>query len=192
MGKTRLAMQVAADHVDRFPDGAWWVDLARVDRDDAVADATVQALGLQEAGAITPTAQLVRSLHDKCALVVLDNCEHVIDGAAQLVEALLGSCPDVRILTTSREPLGSGGETVWRVPSLSLPQDLDIRPAELETSDAVRLLVERARQARSGFELSHDTATAVGEICRRLDGIPLALELAAARLPRRASGARPP
>lgn len=182
VGKTRLAMQVAAENVDLFPDGVWWVDLASVDREDGVAAATLQALGLPEAGSVAPVVQLVRALQGRHALLVLDNCEHVIEAVARLVDALLGGCPNVIVLATSREPLGSSGETMWRVPSLSLPESLNEDLVDLEKSDAVRLLLERVRQARSGFELSIHTAPIVAEICRRLDGIPLALELAAARI----------
>jgi predicted ATPase len=124
---------------------------------------------------------VVDALRDRALLVVLDNCEHVIDAVAKLADAILRSCPQVELLATSREPLGISGEHVYRVPSLTLP-DVDASGADVAASEAVRLFVERAAQHKPGFELSEDDAPTVVQICRRLDGIPLAIELAAARL----------
>ena len=181
VGKTRLALQAAADAVDAFPDGVWWVELAPIDSGDRVADAVAAALGIPESGAMSAADQLVASLRDRWALLVIDNCEHVIEPCAALVEHLMIACASVTVLATSREPLGTAAERVWRVPSLSVPDASDGSPPGLATSDAARLFVERTTQARAGFSLTDTNAAAVSEICRRLDGIPLALELAAAR-----------
>ena len=181
VGKTRLALQAAADAVDAFPDGVWWVELAQIDRGDRVADAVAAALGIPESSAVSADDQLVASLRDRRALLVIDNCEHVIEPCAALVEKLMLACASVSVLATSREPLGTAAERVWRVPSLSVPDASDGSPPGLATSDAARLFVERTTQARAGFSLTDTNAAAVSEICRRLDGIPLALELAAAR-----------
>ena len=181
VGKTRLALQSAADAVDAFVDGVWWVELATVDHGERVAEAIAMALGLPEAASLSALTQLETALNDKHALVVIDNCEHLIDSCAHVIDHLLHACRAVTILTTSRQPLGAGSESVLRVPSLSLPADNTSGPA-FAASDAVRLFVERAQQARAGFELTPANAGVVAEICRRLDGIPLALELAAARI----------
>ncbi|MGE5264154.1 MAG: ATP-binding protein, partial [Acidobacteriota bacterium] len=130
----------------------------------------------------TPEDTLANYLHAKRLLLVLDNCEHLIQACARLVERLLSACPGLKILATSREPLGITGETVWHVPSLTLPTRMQQPPKELSSSEAVRLWVDRARAVQPGFEMTEQNASAVALICRRLDGIPLAIELAAARL----------
>ena len=176
-GKTRLAIEVVRDQLDRFRDGAVWVDLAPVTSADGVLDAAATAIGMR--GSTEPTLpRVVARLAGRSMLVVVDNCEHLIDEAAAFVSAVHGSGPDVRVLTTSREPLALKDETVWRVPSLSLPHEAD--GADLADSDAGRMLVDRIRRFRPGFEPAGDQAT-LAQICRRLDGIPLAIELAAAR-----------
>jgi predicted ATPase/class 3 adenylate cyclase/DNA-binding CsgD family transcriptional regulator len=183
-GKTRLALQSAADVLDRFPDGAWWVELAAVAMGELVAEELVAALGVRPRGGMTATEASCRHLCERRALVVLDNCEHVLAGCLELVERLLYECPQLRVLATSRTPLGVGGETDWRVPSLSLPPP---EPAGellelLGQSDAARLFIERARKARPTFAVNNDCAAAVAQICHALDGLPLAIELAAARV----------
>jgi predicted ATPase/class 3 adenylate cyclase/DNA-binding CsgD family transcriptional regulator len=182
-GKTRLALQVAADVMDSMDDGVWFVDLAAVGEGDAVAARVAQALAVLEGPGMTTTDAVVTHLSELQVLLVVDNCEHVLEAAGELVDELLGACPGVRILATSRQPLGLDGELVWRVPSLSLHDDPG--PAGIEgvsPSDAVLLFVERAARAHAGFRLDERNRQPVVEICRRLDGIPLAIELAAARV----------
>jgi predicted ATPase/class 3 adenylate cyclase/DNA-binding CsgD family transcriptional regulator len=181
-GKTRIAAQHAAEHNDRFTDGTWWVDLSTVDGPAAVAPAVLGALGLAATGQ-DPTDRAIAYLAQRNALVVLDNCEHVVDAAAAFAQALLGACPDVRALATSREPLGITGEAVWRLAPLALPQPMPEPSTEhLLDADAVQLFLARAAAARPGFTAGAATAPVVAAICARLDGIPLAIELAAARV----------
>ena len=181
-GKTRLALQASAEITDRFPDGVWWVELAPLPTDGDVGAATAAAIGVSD-DSTTPIADLIaRRLAADTALVVLDNCEHVVGPAADLAAALLAACPGVRILATSRTVLDVDGEVTWRVPPLSLPTTAEPVPIDrLGQFDAVRLFVDRARRARPTFALSDDNGPAVADICARLDGIPLAIELAAAR-----------
>jgi predicted ATPase/class 3 adenylate cyclase len=183
VGKTRLALQVAADAVARFPDGAWFVDLGPVLDAEYVAAAFGAALRLPERRQGTVEDSIVASLRDKRLLVVLDNCEHVIDAVADLVDLVIGSCPGVSVLATSREALGVDGEDSFDVRPLSVgvAGARDALDALLD-NDACRLFAERAHSAKRDFTLSVDNALVVAEICRRLDGIPLAIELAAARM----------
>ena len=196
VGKTRLALQIAAQEAvrQRYPHGVWLVELAPLGDPELVPHTVAQALGLRESqrGALsdrnagarsdqsTHTDLLADTLAQRRLLLVLDNCEHLVAACAQLAERLLQRCPHLQILATSREPLGLAGEVTWRVPSLQLPEP-DARPtaAALGEVEAVRLFVERARATQPRFTLSPATAPAVVEVCRRLDGIPLALELAA-------------
>jgi predicted ATPase/DNA-binding CsgD family transcriptional regulator len=181
-GKTRLALQVAAGEQHSFPDGAWWVDLGPLTEAHLVANTIANALGIKEVPLQGFEQRIQTSLRDKTLLLVLDNCEHLVDVCAQLVEALLRSCPSLKVTTTSREPLGVAGETAWRVPSMSLPEeDSYSAPADIARYDAVRLFLERAEKARPNFKVTEENAPHIVEICRRLDGIPLAIELAAAR-----------
>jgi predicted ATPase/class 3 adenylate cyclase len=183
VGKTRLAVQLAADVVDRFPDGTWLVALASI-RDPALVPSTVAAaLGVPE----RPPRKLIDVLCDAIGsrelLLVLDNCEHLLDSTARLVDTLLDVCPAMRVVTTSREGLGVDGEQSWPTPSLALPEsDTPDNFRDVAHADAVTLFVERARAAWPDFELSVSNASAVAALCRRLDGIPLAIELAAARV----------
>ncbi|HEY8284660.1 MAG TPA: BTAD domain-containing putative transcriptional regulator [Chloroflexota bacterium] len=192
-GKTRLAIRVAESMLDPYPDGVWLCELAglapsvpsidAVLAPDPVAGALAGTLGLHEDPAC-PLDRVIRDfLEPRRVLLVIDNCEHVLDPAAQLIASLLASCSGVTVLATSREALGLPGEVVWTVPPLSFPEPGRSRePGSLEAYDAIRLFVERARARRPGFVLNEETAPLVLEICRRLDGIPLAIELAAARL----------
>lgn len=180
-GKSRLALQLATEMIEDFPDGAWWAELAPVSQREPVAPVLAQALGVRPGLGETPLEAVVAYLGAAQALLVLDNCEHVIDDVARTAEALARGCASLRLVMTSREPLRAEGETEWRVPSMSLP-DGDSEPREAEDSDAVRLFVERASQVRPGFRLGRENAGAVVTICREVDGIPLAIELAAARL----------
>ena len=185
-GKTRAALELAARNLDRFPDGAWLVELSRV-RDPALVPAEVAgALGmLSGAPSEGPTALeewLGECLVPRRLLLVLDNCEHLVEAAARLAHLVLSGAPEITILATSREMLGLPGEVVFPLPPLSLPAANATSLDELAASDAVSLFCERARAAQPGFGLSEANSAAVAQICRRLDGIPLALELAAARL----------
>jgi predicted ATPase len=175
VGKTRLAIQAAAGLVAEFSGGVWLAELAPLIDAALVPSTVASAVGASVAGRLEPTEALSRFLAQRRALVVLDNCEHVIDAAAALVDRLLEATPRTRVLATSREPLNVSGESVWRVPSLTVE-------AEGAIGDAVALFVERAAQARPGFTFDDGaTRAAVVAACRRLDGIPLAIELAAAR-----------
>nr|WP_026876803.1 BTAD domain-containing putative transcriptional regulator [Jiangella gansuensis] len=184
-GKTRLANEASSTLTSQLPDGVWLVELAPVAAGADVPAAALAALDLRDQafGATTEdaTGRLVAALRSRTALLVMDNCEHVIDAAAALADRLLGECPDLRILATSREPLGITGEAVWPVEPLALPTGHD-GADDLLRFDAVRLFVDRARAARPGFTVTDTDAPTVARICRALDGMPLAIELAAARL----------
>ena len=182
VGKTRLALSVARACVGRFGDGVWLVELAALADGRLVSQAVATALGVVLPRERPPLEQLIVALGGQSVLLVLDNCEHVAQACAELVSGLLGACPRLQVLTASREPLGVAGEVVWTVRPLPTPADVATPLDQLRESPAVRLFVERARAARADFELSADTAAAVAQVCRRLDGLPLALELAAARV----------
>jgi predicted ATPase/DNA-binding CsgD family transcriptional regulator len=182
-GKTRLALQAAAGEVDHFADGVWLVELAGLSTADLVAQIIAKVLALPEAPDLAPLEQLGAFLQAKHLLLVLDNCEHLIEECARITAFLLVRCPRLVVLATSREPLAIGGEMVLHIPPLSLPdpaQPLEV--SSLLHYDALRLFVERAEAAEPSFHLTASNAAAVVEICRRLDGIPLALELAAGRV----------
>ena len=177
-GKTRLAMEIACAVCTRFADGASWIELAPFADSKLVAAHVAAALGIGGIGR-SPSDALRDALRESDLLIVLDNCEHVIDGAASTVEMLLRECPGVRLLATSREALGIPGEQAWLVPVLSLPGRASVEAAM--ESEAVRLFVDRARAANGSFTLTASNVDAVVRLCRRLDGLPLAIELAAAR-----------
>jgi predicted ATPase/class 3 adenylate cyclase/DNA-binding CsgD family transcriptional regulator len=182
-GKTRLALQVAAEALGPRADEAWFVDLSGLADPGLVPGAVMAAMGVQEVRDQPHIETLVTWLADRDALVVLDNCEHLLGAAAALAEALVHGCGRLGLLATSREPLGVSGETVWRVPCLSVPQEQGpVDVGVLDASEAVRLFRDRARSARPNFSVTDDNAPAVAAICSRLDGIPLAIELAAARV----------
>ncbi|MFR9776084.1 AfsR/SARP family transcriptional regulator [Micromonospora sp. MS34] len=185
-GKTRLATTLAGTLADAHPGGAWLVELAAVTDPADVPQVVVRALGLREAGLLEGPAprdlldQLVEAFSVAPTLLVLDNCEHLVDAAAQLVDELLGRCPQLRVVATSREPLGIVGEALCPVPPLGLPAPAATL-AEAVGSPAVQLFVNRAAAVRPGFAVTEANVAAVVEVCRRLDGLPLAIELAAAR-----------
>jgi predicted ATPase/class 3 adenylate cyclase len=182
-GKTRLALQVAAEALDDFADGAWLVELASLADAALVTSAVASVLGVREEPGRPLLETLVNALSDRHLLVILDNCEHVLAAAAKLADTLLRSCPRVSVLATSREPLGIAGERAYRVPSLSLPgPDQVLTPDEAGSFDAVRLFADRAVRHRPDFLLDDTNAAIVASLCRKLDGMPLAIELAAARL----------
>ena len=179
-GKTRLAIQVARDIVEAYADGVWFVDLAPLSNPALVSQAVATALGVRERQGQSVTKTVVDYLQSKELWLVLDNCEHLLTACAQLMEVLLRACPRVKILATSRERLNLAGETVRLVPSLSLPDTRRPSWETLASSDAVQLFSERAALVVPTFTLNATNAAAVAQICRRLDGIPLAIELAAA------------
>ena len=184
-GKTRLALHVAADHLRRrYPGGVWWVELAPVTSADAVIDQVAAAVGLPPPAGVDAGEALVEQLGQRGAtLLVIDNAEHLVAAVAQVVDAVLRRSPDVRVLVTSREPLGLDAELVWRVPSLHIPDIADDVPVDrLGEYEGVRLFVERARRVRPNLVLDDETGGPITSVCGRLDGIPLAIELAAARL----------
>ncbi|MEO3748428.1 BTAD domain-containing putative transcriptional regulator [Plantactinospora sp. B5E13] len=185
-GKTRLATETARRLLDDLPDGAWLVDLAAVGADGDVAQATLAALGLRdallgEAPNTELTDRLVTAIRSRAMLLILDNCEHMIESAATFAHRLLGECRRLRILATSREPLGIIGEALWPVAPLALPAR-EASPTEIESSPAVRLLRERANAVRRDLAVDAHTSSTLARVCRALDGMPLAIELAAARL----------
>jgi predicted ATPase/DNA-binding CsgD family transcriptional regulator len=182
-GKTRLALEVARDLIEAYPDGVWFVEFAPLSEDVLVPKAVAEALGVPQRPREPIADTLVEVLGDRQLLLVVDNCEHLIEAVAGLADRLLDSCPRVRILATSREALGVEGETRWLVPPLSVPErGHTLTREELEAYESVRLFVERARGRDPYFSLKPKNAIAVAEICRRLEGIPLAVELAAARV----------
>ena len=183
-GKTSLALEVARDLGSRFPDGVFWVELAPVSDPGLIAPALARSVGVRPLPGETELGAAVAALAARRALVVLDNCEHLIERLAEVVEGLLLRCGATTVLTTSRAPLRLSGEAEWRVPSLALPRRVGVH-ADVEAaldSDAVRLFADRARLVRRGFSLDAGTVGPAVEICRRLDGIPLAIELAAGRM----------
>jgi predicted ATPase/DNA-binding CsgD family transcriptional regulator len=180
-GKTRLALQVAAGLADGSGDGVWFADLAPLQDPDLVAVTLADVLGVRVEPARTVLDTVVEAVGGRSLLVLLDNCEHVIGACAKLADALLRGCPKLALLATSREPLDIGGEHVYRVPSLGVPADGDDAGA-IRASEAVRLLADRAAAHGVVMAWDEDASQVAGRICRRLDGIPLAIELAAARL----------
>lgn len=170
VGKTRLALQIASQRTEDFENDACWVDLAPIAEPGDVPAVVARALRLADHPGRSTFESIVRFVGDRRMLIVLDNCEHLLDATAAMITALQQECAHLALLTTSREPIGVAGEVTWRVPSLSL------------ADEAVELFSDRARHARPAFQLTEDNMPAVEEICRRLDGIPLAIELAAARV----------
>ncbi len=180
-GKTRLAIEVAASRLDEHRDGVWFVDLAEQSDSARVAGAVADAVGVRQASGQPVDQLLMDRVADMQALLVFDNCEHLADPVAAIVERVLETGPGVRVLATSRQPLRLPGETVWETPPLSFPGSRDLRdPAELASFDAVRLFVERAAHLGAG-DLSSRDFRVIAEITAKLDGLPLAIELAAAR-----------
>ncbi len=181
LGKTRLSLQVGADALDAYPDGVWFVDLAPIRDPSLVASAAAQVLGVREEPGRPLTQTLCAQLKQRKLLLILDNCEHLVSACATLADALLRSTPDISILATSREALHIRGEQTYPVLPMTAP-DWKAGFESLLQSEAVQLFVERARLQKPSFDLTEREAPAVAELCARLDGIPLALELAAARM----------
>jgi predicted ATPase/DNA-binding SARP family transcriptional activator len=181
VGKTRLALQAAADALTDYPDGGWFCELAAAADADAMLQLVALALGLAPRQGMSMAEGIAEFIGKRQLLIVLDNCEHLLDAAADLVETVLATSPNVRVLATSREPLDVSGERVVRLRSLGVPRT-GTSLEELTASDAVRLFIERAEAAGAEMVIDAENAAAIAEICRRLDGIPLAIELAAARV----------
>ncbi|MCM2424974.1 BTAD domain-containing putative transcriptional regulator [Streptomyces sp. RKAG337] len=181
VGKTRLACEAAIRLADRWPSGSWLVELAPVTDGASVGSAILSALGVRDILEGDPSDQLVAVLTGKRLLLIVDNCEHLLQAVAPLIDGILARCPELTVLCTSREPLGVDGEMLCPVPPLALPP-ADATVAEAAGFPAVRLLTDRAVAVRPGFVLDKDNCADVCAICRRLDGLPLAIELAAARL----------
>jgi predicted ATPase/DNA-binding CsgD family transcriptional regulator len=183
VGKTRLALRIASEELAAYPDGVWLVELAPVSDPGLVTQVVATALGIREQAPRALLATMADVLRSRAALLLLDNCEHLVEACAELASVLLRGCPYLRILATSRQSLGIAGEIAWSVPPLSVPSvESRSPPEELARSEAVRLFVERARTRQQGLTLADADLRAVAEVCRRLDGLPLAIELAAARL----------
>ncbi|MFY9654421.1 MAG: BTAD domain-containing putative transcriptional regulator, partial [Trebonia sp.] len=185
-GKTRLATETARTLLGDLPDGAWLVDLAAIGADGDIAQSTLTALGLRDAllgetSNAEPTDRLIAAIREREALLILDNCEHVIESAAVFAHRVLGECQRLRILATSREPLGITGEALWVVEPLALPEE-DAGSADIESSPAVQLLRDRAGEVRRDLASDTSALATMARVCRALDGMPLAIELAAARL----------
>jgi predicted ATPase/class 3 adenylate cyclase len=183
VGKTRLALEVGAHLASSFPDGVWLVELAAVTDAELVDDAIAAAVSVKQRPGQEILAAMVESIGTRAMLLVLDNCEHLIQGVVAVTDELLRRCPNIKVLATSREALGIPGEALLPVPSMSLPTAEDgADAAAMADSDAVRLFVDRAAAVLPGFALGPTNVEAIAQICRRLDGIPLAVELAAARV----------
>lgn len=184
-GKTRLAIQLGRALVDNYPDGVWWVELAPISDEALVSQALAKTIGVPEEADRTPIERLADYMRERTALIVLDNCEHLLAECARVVQALAGACPYLQFLATSRETLALAGEYVYAVPKLGTPElragDSTSIAALLDYA-SVRLLVERAGHAPAAFQLNEENGRAIAQICRQLDGIPLALEIAAAQL----------
>jgi len=183
VGKSRLALEVATRQRTQFADGCWLVELAALTDASLLPQAVVAALGLREQPGQTPLDLLTAYLQPRSLLLILDNAEHLADACATLASTLLRAAPGLRLLATSRLPLGMPGETLWRVPSITLPLATSTNPDEIRQSEAARLFLERAHAALRTFHLPAPHAPALATLCRRLDGVPLAIELAAAMVP---------
>lgn len=181
-GKTRLARRASVDLARAFKDGVWFVELADIEDPDLLGQTVSRAVGLKVGSGDWSVSVLTGFLAPRRALLVFDNCEHLVQACAGLVDEILMTCPGIRVLTTSQRALGLTSEAIFQVPPLSLPPRVGIEPETIYQYGAVRLFVDRARALSTGFELTQDNSSAVIELCRALDGIPLALELAAARI----------
>lgn len=180
-GKTRLGIEAARSNIDRYPDGARWAELATINDPDGLAEHILLAFGEPGSHATDPGGVLVEILRTKQFLLVLDNCEHIIGPVAELTDRLLTECPNLSVLATSREALGIAGEAVYHVPTLEVPEWGDT-PNQVRDTEAALLLVDRVRTHTHDFAVDEETAASVTTVCRKLDGIPLALELGAARM----------
>ena len=182
-GKTRLAIEVVKQIGDQYPDGAWLIDFVAVPESNLILEAIISTLGVREESTRPIAQTLIDYLRSKKLLLLFDNCEHLISACAQVADTLLQACPELHILSTTREALGISGENQYYVPTLTVPQmDAEFSLETLKESEAVRVFLDRAAMVRPAFKLTKANALAIAQICRRLDGIPLAIELAAARV----------
>jgi predicted ATPase/DNA-binding SARP family transcriptional activator/DNA-binding CsgD family transcriptional regulator len=181
-GKTRLALSVATELAGAYPDGAWFVELAGLSEPELVPQAIAGILNVREQPGRTLVESVADSLREQRTLLILDNCEHLVDAAARLIDFLFGSCSHLKVLATSREPLGVEGEVLSSVPPLSVPAGHLVDPGVIGGHDSVRLFLERTRMRLPDFSLTRENAAAVAEVCKKVEGIPLAIELAAARM----------
>jgi predicted ATPase/class 3 adenylate cyclase len=185
-GKTRLSIHIAADLLEQFPHGVWLVELSTLSDPALIPDAMINAIGIREVPDRSPLATLTEALRTRHLLLVLDNCEHLVADCAQIVSSLLRSCPQVKIIASSREALNIEGETIWGLAALSVPDFRRDEPLlkadQIAQLEAVQLFVERATAVRPEFRLTSENSALVAQICWRLDGLPLAIELAAARV----------
>jgi predicted ATPase/DNA-binding SARP family transcriptional activator/DNA-binding CsgD family transcriptional regulator len=181
-GKTRLALRIGANITDRFQDGVWFIDLSALTEPDFVSQAVATSLGITEQPGRTSLLSVCDHLQGRSALLILDNCEQILDAAARMAEILVKTCPDLHVLATSRERLRVEGEHLYQLPPLALPDAGLPAVAELEQSEAVQLFVDRARMSMPSFSITGQNALSVAQLCRQLDGIPLAIELAAAQI----------
>src|SRR5262245_18977599 len=182
VGKTRLATRLAATLAWDYPDGVWFVELGTVDEPAMLAKAVASVLGVREQAGRTELQALMDAQRTCYSLLIFDNCDHLVEACSEVAAALLRACPHIAVLATSRALLEIDGETAWRVPPLSLPSTSSSNPVEVSASEAVQLFVARARARRPDFQLVPENSRAVAEICQRLDGLPLAVELVAARV----------
>lgn len=183
VGKTRLAIQVVPDVLERFPDGVWFLDLASLNNPALVASTLINLLRLRESVEFSANDQLLNYFRSRTSLIIFDNCEHLIEACSQLISSLLTSCEKLSILATSRETLRVSGEITYRVPSLAIPRsNIEVGVDAFSKIESVQLFVERAALAAPNFAKNSQDVSVITEICQRLDGIPLALELAAARV----------
>ncbi len=181
-GKTRLSLQVAHELLETFTDGVWFVELAPINEAGLIAQTVATTIGLHEEPGKSIGATLSDRLRARQALLILDNCEHLVQAAAQFADGLLRGCPDLHMITSSREGLGVAGEVLYRVPPLATPDPKHLPPLEtMAQYEAVKLFVDRAASVKPGFTITDQNASAIAQVCVRLDGIPLAIELAAAR-----------
>ncbi|MGI9626946.1 MAG: protein kinase domain-containing protein [Longimicrobiales bacterium] len=180
-GKTRLSQELVRGRIDEFPGGVWLIELSPLNTAEEIAEKIAQTLGVRIGSAGAALEEVCAGLSSVAALLVLDNCEHLVDEAAKVASALLTRCPALQLIATSQERLNAAGEAVWRIPPMGVPGD-KVGFADVAGYEAVQLFVDRAGQAKAGFGLTHENAPVIARICNRLDGIPLALELAAARV----------
>ena len=182
IGKTRLSLQVGQKLMNNYPNGVWFIELDALSDPALVAQTVASVFNIKESPDYPITEILKNFLREKTILLLLDNCEHVLEGCAQLIKALLTSCPNIKVLATSRETLNIAGEAIYYMPALSLPDQYNASLETLAEYEAIKLFTERAMLAFSSFTLTKENAQTVANICRRVDGIPLAIELAAARV----------
>jgi predicted ATPase len=182
-GKTRISLQIAREYLNQFNDGVWFVDLAPLEDPELLPQELANILSITEEPGTPIVSTLKEQIKEKNCMLLLDNCEHLVDATADLVQQLLSGSPDIKLLATSREALKISGEVLWRVPSLSLPEEADQENLDkLEHSEAIQLFLDRARNSKPGFRLDEQNASFISQICHQLDGIPLAIEMAAARI----------